>query len=234
MRVVSRLRPLCRLNKLGLYFGKEKFEALLSGDVSNAVVNRYFVHGLQAIGAHVCGTPEATPAMVRLQARYSQMAWETLFGVYKTNDHRLKAQALILLVHALIFAGFTIGAQLYLSKICKIIDETKLRFFPAYGRPAALSEQVREDAAVLSQAIFLDNYFHLTLSGSASLMTGRVEEEFRLDLEVRIIRWSFVVCSKWTQRSGLASVPTPVRYLSVDHADQRYPVGQGRHFTSEL
>ena len=174
------------MNKLGLYFGKEKLEALFRGDISNAVVDRCFVHALQAAGMHLCGTLELTPATVLLQARYSQAAAESHIQINRTNNHELKVQALVLLVHIFIVVGFPTSAQLYLSKACKIIEKAKLRLLPVYGRPAGFSEQVREDAAVLSQAIFLDNYFYLTLSGSTSGMTARIEGEFRLDLQVRI------------------------------------------------
>ena len=186
-RFVSRLRSLCRINKLGLYFGKEKLEALLRGDISNAVVDRYFIYGLQAIGMNLCGTPEETPAAVRLHARYAQMAFETLADIHGTDDNKLKAQGLILLVHALIIVGFPASAQSYLLKMCEIINKAQLRFLPVYGRPTNLSEQVREDAAVLSQAIYLDNYLYLTLSGPTSVMTARIEKEFRLNLQVRAV-----------------------------------------------
>ena len=173
---------------MGLYFRKEKLEAILRGDVSDAVVNRAFVYAFQAAGMHLCGTPETTPAMIQLHARYSQAVFEALAETNKTNDHRLKAQGLITFVHGLIFTGFPVNAQLYLWKMCKIIDGANLRFLPEYGHPVELSEQVREDATVLSQAIYLDNYLYLTSSGSTSVMTGRIEKEFRLDFEVSAVR----------------------------------------------
>ena len=185
---VSRLRSLCRINKLGLYFGTEKWEALLRGDVSNNVVDRYFVHGFQAIGMHLCGPPGESPVIVQLQARYAQMAWESLVKVYGTDDQKLEAQALLLLIHAFVIMGFTTPAQLYLLKMCKAINKANLQFLPVHGRPGELSEQVREDTVILSQAIYLENYFYLTLGGSAPTMTTRIEREFRLDLQVRITR----------------------------------------------
>ena len=69
------------------------------------------------------------------------------------------------------------------------LNKADLRFLPVYGRPAELSEQVREDAAVLSQAIYLENYFYLTLGGPAPAMGARIEKEFRLDLQVRTIQF---------------------------------------------
>lgn len=187
-RFFSRLRSLCRLNKLGIYLTKEKQEAILRGDVSDAVVDRYFVHGFQAIGMHLCGAPDETLAMVRLQARYAQTAWESLIRLFETDKERPKVQGLVLLVHAFTIMGFTTGAQLYLMKACKIIERAQLQYLPTYGRPSKLSEQVREDVSVLSRAIYLENYFYLTLGGSAPVMTARIEREFRLDLQVRTIR----------------------------------------------
>ena len=184
----SRVRSLCRMNKLGVYFGTEKREALLRGDTSNAVVDRYFVYSFQTIGMHLCGTLDDSPVMVQLLARYAQKAWETLIEIHKTGDDKLVAQGLLFFVHSLIIMGFPANAQFYLSKVCKVIDKGNLRFLPVYGRPAELSDQFREDAAVLSQAIYLENYLYLTLGGSVPVMTARIEREFRLDLQVSVIR----------------------------------------------
>jgi len=176
------------MNKLGLYLGPKKQEALLRGDTSNAMVNRYFVYSFQAIGMHLCGAPDESPAMIQLQARYVQKAFESLIEIYKTGDQKLKAQGLLSFVHALIIMGFMNGAQLYLSKLCKLIDDANLQFLPVYGRPPELSEQVREDAVVLSQGIYLVNYLHLILGHPAPGMVARIEREFRTDFQVRIVR----------------------------------------------
>jgi len=186
------------MNKLGLYLGLKKQEALLRGDTSNAVVNRYFIYAFQAIGTHLCGAPGESPAMVKLQARYMQRAWETLIEIYKTDDQKLKAQGVLFFVYSLVIMGFMAGAPLYLWKMCKLIDNANIRFLPVYGRPAELSEQIREDVAVLSQTIYMENYLHLAFDGSAPVMTARIEREFRTDLQVRIIQCVLVSCSKWT------------------------------------
>ena len=175
------------MNKLGVYFGKEKQEALLRGDISNAAVNRYFVYAFQAIGMHLCGASDESPAMVRLQARYAQKAWESLVEIYRTDNQKLKVQGLLFFVHALIVMGFTAGAPFYLLKVSEIIDKWNLQFLPVYGSPPELSDQVREDAVILSQAMYLENYFYLTLGALAPVVTRRIESEFHLDLQVRII-----------------------------------------------
>jgi len=178
------------MNKLGIYFGPEKQDALFLGDTSNAVVNRYFVYGFLAIGTHLCEVLDESPTMVRLEARYIQNAWESLIENYRT-DQRLAAQGMIVLLHSLVIMGFPAAAQSYLPKLYDLIDNENLRFLPVYGRPPELSDQVREDAAVLSQAIYLENYFYLALDGPVPARTTKIEREFRRDFQVRIIRCWF-------------------------------------------
>ena len=188
----------------------EKQDALLRGDTSNAVVPRHFVYGFQALGMFFCSALGESPALVLSHARYAQKFWESLIEIYKTDNKTLKAQGALLFTHALIVMGFPIAPLFYLWKVCDLIDSGDLRFLPAYERPPQLSEQVREDAAVLSQAIYLENYLHLALGGPAPVKTVRIEREFRMDLQVMIIHQASLFDSKQTQRSGLASVPASV------------------------
>ncbi|KAF9779641.1 hypothetical protein BJ322DRAFT_368458 [Thelephora terrestris] len=168
-----RLKALCQLNKLGLYFIPEKQEAILRGDTSDSVVHHHFVDGARA--------------------RYGQMAWESIIPLIKTNQERDKAQALTLVAHSFLILGMSAGAQLYLMKACKIIEKAKLQFLPESGLPIAYSERVREEASVLSQAIFLENYIQLALDGLAPVKTARIEKEFRSDLE-RVYPCLFEIC----------------------------------------
>ena len=177
------------MNKLGVYFRLEKREALLRGDTSNAAVNRHFVYGFQVAGVYLCGTTDDSPAMIRLLAGYTRKAWQSLIEVRGIE----KAQGVLLLVHAIVIMGFPETARLYLPKALEIINKPGLQFLPVYGRLAELSEQVREDVAVLSQAIYLENYFYLTLGGPAPVMMTRIEKEFRLDLQVKTIQLFFIV-----------------------------------------
>ena len=179
---------LCRMNKLGIYLEPEKQEAIFRGDISNAVVNRYFVYGFQTTGMYLSEDRDESPAMVRLLARYAQRAWETFIEIYKTDDQKLRAQGLLLLVHSLTIMGLLAGAQFYLFKVCELINNENLRFMPVYERPPGLSDQVREDAAVLSQTIYLENYFHLALDGPPPVKTANIERDFQRDFQVRIIR----------------------------------------------
>ena len=188
----------------------EKQEALIRGDISNTVVDRYFVYALQIHGAHVCGVPEGTPAMIQLLARYIQMALESLIRLKKTNQERTKAQALVSLTHASINVGFAASAQLYLLKACKIIEKAELRFLAKGEPPVELSDQIREEVSVLSQLIYLENYLYLTFGGSAPARTVGIEREFRLDLQVRSVQYFPVVEPKtdleiWSSKCTHAS-----------------------------
>ena len=187
LQSASRLRSLCRINRLGVYFGPEKQDALFRGDTSNAIVNRYFVYGLWLAGAYLCGALDESSPMLRLLERNLQKAWEALIEIYRGDDQRLAAQGLLMLMHSLIVVVPPSEVQSYLPKLYELINNGNLRFLPAYGRPPELSDQVREDAAVLSQAIYLENYFYLALNGPAPARTTRIEREFRGDFQVRTI-----------------------------------------------
>ena len=136
---------------------------------------------------HVCRLVDVSLATVRLQARYAQRAWESLIVVLKSGRRRLKVQSLVLLVHAFILMGFITGARLYLLRACEIIEKANLQFLPSCGNPAEYSEQVREDASVLSQAIYLENYFYVAFGGPAPVMTARIEREFQVEFQVRTV-----------------------------------------------
>ena len=147
-----------------------------------------------------------SPAVVRLLAGHVQKAWRSLL---KTRGI-LKAQGVVLLVHAFVIMGLPKTARPFLPKVFEIINKAGLRFLPVYGRPAELSEQVREDAAVLSQAIYLENYFYLALDGPAPGRAAGIEKEFRLDLQVRTIQFN---CSTRSRLIGLVQRAYPLLFV---------------------
>lgn len=181
----SRLRALSQLSELGLYLTTEKRENILYGNMSGAVVHRHFVYALQAAGGYLRRAPENTSAMADSQAICDQMTWESLIALNETGQHRAKAQALVLVVHKFVLLGFTQSAKSFILKLCEIINNAQLRFLPDDTSLVELPEQIREDASVLSQAIYLENYSYLALDGSATAMTRRIEGEFRSNLRVR-------------------------------------------------
>ena len=220
----SRSRGLCQLNKIGVYFTQEKQEAIFRGDTSGSVVNRHFVDVVQAFGMHLCGPGEA-PTVVRLQARHLQKAWESLIQLTQTNQEKDKAQALMLHAHGFIILRLNKSSQLYFLKACKTIEKAKLRFLPEHEFPIEFSDQVREEASVLSQTIYLENYRYLALGGPAPVKTTGLEREFRSDLQVRNSR-DFFTEGFETDLMVLASVPLSLRDMPFGHADSKYSVGQ--------
>ena len=193
------------MNKLGVYFRPEKREALLRGDISNAVVNRHFVYGFQVTGMYLSKAPDDSPATVRLLVEHIENAWVSFFETHGI----LKVQGVVLLVHAFVIMGLQNMARSLLPKAFEIIGKADIRFFPAYGRPPELSEQAREDAAVLSQAIYLENYLYLTSGGPEPVMATRIEREFRLDLQVRTIQFH---CSTRSRLIGLVQRAYPLLF----------------------
>ncbi|KAF9779638.1 hypothetical protein BJ322DRAFT_369059 [Thelephora terrestris] len=213
-----RLKALCQLNRLGLYFTQEKQDAILRGDTSNSVVHRYFVDSAHGMGMHSCA-PELTPSMILLQAKHLQRSWESLIHLARTNHEMEKAQALVQVAHGFIIVGLTATAQLYFLKACKIIDKQNFRFLPEYGPPLEFSEQVREDASVLSQVIYLENFLYLTLGGPAPAKTARIEREFRLDLQ-RVYPCLFEICPLTMRTQSILLVRDAVHALtSVEQAE---------------
>ena len=75
----------------------------------------------------------------------------------------------------------------YLPKLYDLINNGDLWFLPVYGHPPELLDQVHEDAAVLLQAMYLENYLYLAFGGPALVGTARIEREFQQDFQVRII-----------------------------------------------
>ncbi|KAF9779631.1 hypothetical protein BJ322DRAFT_1168073 [Thelephora terrestris] len=216
----SRLKGLCQMHKLGLYFTQEKQAAILRGDTSNSVLHRNFVDSTQVMGMYLCA-PKQTPYMVRLEASYVQRSWESLVELNQTNQERAKAQALVRVAHSAVILGFNAAAQLYFSKACKIIEKAKLQFLPEYGPPAEFSEEVREEASVLSQAIFLENYFYLTMGGPAPVKTAGIEKEFRLDLQ-RVYPCLFKICPLTMRTQSILLVRDAIHILNspVDHKEK--------------
>ena len=180
----SRLWVLLRLPKFGIHLKREKLEAIISGDLSGAVLDRFWVVACHVIGGPYCVHMDSTPGMVRLVARRTQLAWESLADVVKGNDHKLKAQAFLTVGAGYIYLHLTQSAILYIQKSCDYIKAGNLQFIPTYGCPPAFSEELHETLAVLSQAIYWVNYSFLVCGGPEPYATAKLENEFRRELPV--------------------------------------------------
>ena len=180
----SRLWSFLRLYKFGIHFKRERLEALIAGDLSGAVLDRFWVLGSHSFGMPQCLRMDATPGMIQLQARRTQIAWESLAELVKGNDHKLKVQAFLMLAASYIHMPMMQSAFLYIKKSCDFIKAGNLRFVPTYGRPPEFSEELHETLSALSQAIYWSNYSFLVCGGPEPRATVELEKEFRQELPV--------------------------------------------------
>ena len=125
-----------------------------------------------------------TPAALRFQARYSQLAWEELAKIQKGNDDYLKTQAMLSISSCCIVFRWIDFARQYIQKACHAANAAGLQFIPKYGQSPEYSEQIREGSAVLSQIIYFENFLFLAYGGPEPSLTARIEREFRHELQV--------------------------------------------------
>jgi len=183
---ISRLRVLCRLNRLGIRFTSEKQQALLRGDTSGAVLNPYFIYGAQTLGMYLCEDMEYSPALIRHQAIQLQTSFEIFAEIFTGHDWELRAQVALWVSAVSIVLSIPDFTLSVLQKSCEAINTAGLQFIPTYGRPPEFSENLHEKLSVLSQVIYFENLYFLTCGGAEPTMTARIEEEFRNQLQVRL------------------------------------------------
>ena len=180
----SRLWMLLRLPKFGIYLKRERLDALVSGDLSGTVLDRFWVLASHALGMPYCFRVDTTPGMVQLQARRTQIAWESLAELVKRNDHKLKVQTILMVASGYVYRHMIQSAFLYIQKSCDYIEAGNLQLIPTYGHPPEFSEELHETLAILSQTIYLANYLFLMCGGPEPRATAKLEREFRSELPV--------------------------------------------------
>ena len=183
---VSRLWSLLRLPKFGIHLKRERLDALISGDLSGTVLDRFWVLGAHSFGIPYCLRMNSTPGAILLQARRSQLSWESLAELVKGNNHKLKVQAVLMIASSYIYRHMVQSAFLYIQKSCDYIEAGNLQFIPTYGRPPEFSEELHETLAVLSQTIYWANYSFLVCGGPEPRATAKLEKEFRQELPVGV------------------------------------------------
>jgi len=203
----SRLAALLRLRLFGIYLSGPKQDAVLRGDLSNIVVHSFFVHALAGLGMYFCACVEHTPAMVFLRAKHAQRASEQAAEINKGSDRYLAVQVSLSLVFMSIHARWLNPARQWLAKTCTYLSAANLRFIPAIGRPPGLTEDIRERIVALSQVIYMESYMFLAVDGTEPMMTARIENEFRRDLQVR---GCFFNPLAWADYVRTANLPAPV------------------------
>ena len=222
---ISRLWVFLRLPKLGTHFSRKKLDALLRGDQSGTVLNRWFVCGPHALGMPFLPGFNETPGIVRFYARRTQTGWECLAELFKESDYKTKAQASVLVAAGHILIRMPQTALLYVQKSCEFIKAGNLRFIPTYGRPPEFSEDLHEILATLSQTVYWANYVFLMCSGPEPHATAELEKEFRQELPVGSLTSTL---SHIQLISAIASLSDPLQDLSSYNANARYLTCQRR------
>jgi len=206
---------LCRLNKLGIYLGSKKQQALLRGDTSGTIINPFFIYVAQSLGMYFCEGIGSSPAMIRLQAKHGQACLESLAVIFRGRDWELWAQAALFVAAGSIMIPVDVALH-YIQKGYEAVDMGGLRFIPTYGRPREWSEDLHEKFSVLSQIIYFENFLFLTRGGAKPTATARIEKEFRYQLQVQPVSSSPL--TPRVQRSLVGSLSGVLQHLSVSHA----------------
>ena len=231
---ISRLWVFFRLPKLGIHFSRKKLDALLRGDQSGTVLNRWFVCGPQALGMPFLPGFNDTPGIVHFYARKTQTGWECLADLFKSSDYKTKAQASVLVAAGHILIRMPQTALLYIRKSCDFIKAGNLQFVPTYGRPPEFSEDLHETLATLSQTVYWANYVFLMCSGPEPHATAELEKDFREELQVGGLTSALSHIRHIQHISTIAGLSDPLQDLSSDNANARYLACQGRDSTPLL
>ena len=172
------------MNKLGIRLTPEKQQAVLRGDTSGTVIHPFFIFCAQALGMYFCEGMDDSLSMIRLQARYLQMSFESLAEIFKGPYWDLKVQVALWIITGSITLTADNFIFSYMQKSCEVINAAGLRFIPAHGRPPEFSEDLHERLSVLSQVIYFENFLFLTCGRAEPTMAARIENEFRYQLPV--------------------------------------------------
>jgi len=182
----SRLAALLRLRLFGIYLPGPKQDAVLRGDVSNAIVSPFFVHALAGLGMYFCAGVGHSSKWVQLRVKHAQRAFEQITEISGGSNADLTVQVSFSLTAMTLYSRWLDSARKCLTTTCIALNAADLRFIPATSRPPELTEDVRERLVVLSQIIYLESYMFLVVDGIEPKMTVRIEKDFRHDLQVRV------------------------------------------------
>ena len=148
------------------------------------MLHRFFVRGPQSLAMSF--VLDNTPAAIRFQARWSQIALECLAELFSSKDYKAKVQAAAFAASGYTLMNLPQMALHYIQKSCSFIKMGNLRFVPTYGRPPEFSEDLHETLVALSQTVYWANYLFLMCGGPEPHATAEVEKEFRWELTVGV------------------------------------------------
>ena len=94
--------------------------------------------------------------MVRLHAKYAQLASEQVAEISKGSVATVKAHVFLYVATSSLHGRWFEHSRQYLTKACIALNAAKPRFVPATGRPPELTEDVYEGLILWDSRRFLD------------------------------------------------------------------------------
>ncbi|KAF9643250.1 hypothetical protein BDM02DRAFT_3123697 [Thelephora ganbajun] len=227
-----RLAALRRLRQFGMSLTGLKQDAIMRGDTSNTIVHPFFIPATAGLGMHFCADVGHSPTMVRLHAEHGQQAFEQVAEINKGSDTNLKAQVFLYVTTSSLYGRWFKLSRQYLTKACIALNAANLRFIPVIGRPPALTEDICERFAILSQIIYFENYMFFAVDGVEPKMTMRIEKEFRDEVQ-QIYPRLFEICPLTMRTEGILLVKDVVFFIALCSTDGVEP-GQRKQLCDEL
>lgn len=180
--------------KFGIYLSSAKQQAILFGDLSNNILNRFFVYF-----AHSAGWCEnISPCTVHYieksnsqlsgvfpyvyhKAYFSQMSFEALLNLRAEEDPFIYLQALQNIFSTFMELRFLSWAKRLLGRALVIVRKYSIRFVPHHKarRMPAFSDGIYERVVCLSQLIYAQLCLNLLDNDNESLtdLENQMEEE---------------------------------------------------------
>jgi len=170
--------------QFGLYFSSAKHQAIILGDTSGTVVHPFFIHFAQLAGCHFYQERRGEFFLLRLEAMYLDMVWDSFKDMIEDGDSFAVAQAYQLMSLAYFYSQHThLGRKLFQKAIA--LFRTHWIDFSTPSLPD-LTESLQERMAFLGEAIYTEI--------DCTFLFGFVQE-FTLDLEYGF-RHELPVCSQ--------------------------------------
>lgn len=185
---------------IGIYIPPTKQEAILFGDLSNRIINRFFVYFAHAAGwygnlsccttsrinqfnSHIYG---AFPFIYH-KAYFSHLAFESLWNTRAEDDPFLYVQALQTMASFFLAVRYKLWAKRLVERAAATVCEYEIRFMPRQeAQPIpAFSEEIHERAVCLSQLIYAQICLDILDESNDTLI--ELESEMEDELAVCVI-----------------------------------------------
>jgi len=193
----SRILALAHQLQLGIPLSLTKQHAVALGDLSNAVIHRFFTYFMTVYGCHLDQERRRNFDLIHVQASLTQLCLETVLTMVEADDPFSFVQAYCFMASSCFYTYTYVPAERYLKKAA---DTTKRRGIRMVDRsfsdssdspnrnmimdpPPEHSESVQERVATLVQLISIPLQYRL-LTGKDIPVSIYLEDQFRNELPV--------------------------------------------------